>query len=193
MEHMVIESKLKNHGYKVDGYMANFILPTRSFLFYHNYDFWLITHNGELDSLDAKSDLIREISKGKIYIEDAYVIYNNNGRVPFDQALKEERLRGLNLRRYVREVNYSYYAGHRQFVITTNTKYIERCVRADIIKENYEKSKIYLKSNGYSCLMKELDNLYKLNEVISYPFNLEYQLIKNIETLIKKIKNESKH
>ena len=168
-------------------------LNTNNFIFYHNLEFHLVTSSVCLmfDDLDGKEFLINQFLKTKQ--DSIYCGTDNDGRMHLDKSFMEYRLRNLNIKRMVNEVNIIYPVVARGFkCLSSPIKYYDLAIGQDTLKENYEKAEKYLSENGYNDLIDGktgLKELY-LRNCIYDGIDIEIQTVKSIDKLIKTIKDE---
>lgn len=155
-----------------------------TFLFLIGLEFYLITYNSCLH-FGNRIQFIEDIVKtclGKTKVFERYEV----NRHKINDDLKEYRLRGTVLKKYIEQINYLYQdASGREYAITTKADYIEAIVNNDALKESYLKSKKHLETRGLNYHIEELTRLYTAN-IIQVE---EIEVVKSVASLIDKINN----
>ena len=159
-----------------------------AFLFYSEQEFHFVTYFKCLecgDHLDFKERLLNSFTeKRKLYgskITRAYDLERN---------LKEHRLRGVNLKTHITEINHLYGdASHKTYCYARDIDYYSMEIDNEKVEESYNATKEYLNSNGYSHLVSELDRLKQVNTFRELDPN---ELLKSTKHLIKLINKKNK-
>lgn len=182
------------HKSKEDNILNNYceLNPERVILFIKN-QFIMLSYHGCLHHTHSlRYDFIKGIIEAIIKKSNTYELYEVNKSVQVNKELKEFRLRNKPLRKYIQEVNFIYTGFHKEYAITTKTKFIESFCDQNIIDKNFKIAREYLKNNNYEYLLEDLQKLYVNNKYSDYVEELE--VIKTTEHLIKSlnktIKNE---
>jgi hypothetical protein len=163
-------------------------METDDLLFFLGNDFYLVTFykcNYRKDNrLNYKYDLITKIiDNNKIF--DFYKIYKD---YDVNTTLRNFRIRGKSLKKYVQNIHYIYQEGyHKKYCITSQANYIDKICDNDIIIDNYYKAKKYLIEIGLESLIYQLDELYSANTY--YVDNA--QIVLTTDHLIKLINQQT--
>jgi hypothetical protein len=169
-------------------YLMQFSHKCRSydFLFYHNTSFYLVTYNvcSEYgDKYDLYKTWLDQIIGSK-----KHHVYDIDRGERVDQEFKEMRLRGIKLKKYIKEVNYVYCNAINAFCLSAKIPFLTALFNHNELTDNYNSAKKYLSESGLNYLIEELDELYRLN---NNRIELsEYESIKSTDHLIKQITKE---
>lgn len=168
------------------------------FIFYHNFEFYLISSNScmMINDLDQKEDIITSCIK-RIYRTDKYEHYQKGGRMELSESLKGFRLRNLNMKRKTFEVNFIYFyiQNQEQKCLSSIITYLDLVKGQEKLDFNYEKAKEYLKKEKLEFLIdgiSGLDNLYDNNQIWCRDGKVDYEVVKTIDEISKRVRGKIK-
>ena len=167
---------------------ADYCIRTpKKVLFMAGNQFYFVTYFTCMEQ-GAKLDFIQDIIKqclGSTKIFERYAVERTN----VNDDLKEFRIRGKVLKKYIEQINYLYQnADGREYAITTKANYMEAIVNDDLLKENYEIAKKFFEGKNDKYFLEELKDLYLANCL----WVDDIEVIKSVDNLIDKINNNLK-
>jgi hypothetical protein len=167
------------------GYYNHCNMNPERFLFFFNSEFYLVTyfaclHGGE--KYTFRQEILESLNE-KIFPSDKYYF-----RRDAEKDLRDFRIRGIKLQKYIYQVHYKYCDNAKKiFVLTSTTKYLDRILDNQKIKDSHEVAYNRLTELGLKYMHDELFDLYCAN---NYDVR-ESEIVKNIEHLIQTIKKET--
>ena len=152
-----------------------------------NNDFYIFSYNRciSYDKYEFLEDVIKKITKN-VKVKNVFSV---NRSFNINQDFKENRLRGLQFKTHLEDINFTYTDNsNKKYAIVTKRNYVDYVFDKEFIHENKLKCENYIKNSileNKNELLKNLENLYDLNNVI-LPSKIEIH--KTVESLIKQIK-----
>lgn len=156
------------------------------FIFYLNNDFHYIRYHmciASRNDYDFMRDLVQKLcEKSKLY-----EFYKVEKSVSLSVSLRKYRMKDVELKKYVNQINFLYYnMVGKEYAITTETSFLDVLVDNDMLRDNYEKAKQFLIERGKEHHLDYLQKLYDANYLGQVS---EVEVVKTIDNLIKKIKD----
>ena len=180
------EIQTKHEREKKNEWADYCIRTPKKILFLAGNQFYLVTYFTCMEQ-GGRLDFIQDTIKQCLGSTKIFPKYEVN-RCRVNEDLKEYRLRGKALKKYIEQVNYLYDASGREYAITTKADYIEAIVGDDKLTENYEIAKKFLEGKNDKYFLGELKDLYLANCL----WVDDIEVIKSVDNLIDKINNNLK-
>jgi hypothetical protein len=157
------------------------------FLFYLNGRFAIINYYkcwNMGDEYEQKIDLLKVLIKnGKFYSQ-----YDISRGWDIEKNLRDYRMKNIDLKKTMLEVNYIYGNICKDFAICTEIPFWDGVCNEEKLKNSYEDAVNYIKENNYNeWYLNCLERLYKFN---LYTMQIpEIEIVKTLDHLVKSIKN----
>jgi hypothetical protein len=156
------------------------------FIFYHNRQYFILSHHACImggNRYDFYTDVIKSAIESSKEIE----YYDIKRSWDIEKDLKESRLRGIDYKTHIHEINFTYSdnAG-KGYAIATDIKFSEKLLSNINSEDELNETIQYLKDHKLEFLIDEAKRLHELNKVnIS-----EKEVFKTIEKAIKLINKQ---
>ena len=154
-------------------------------------EFWIIRYHKCTMRGWSKHD-VAEYIMHKIYKKTNITgLYDNTAKsVWLNEELKNFRIRNIQLRKYINQVNYIYGNAVRNYAVVSQIKYLDHICSCEKIDADKEATIKYLYENGLNEYIKEVEQLAEFNYV--YHYN-DVEISKTIDEIVcqinKKVNN----